>query len=217
MTDFDLARALAREDLCRLLAACHYQPESAFTEERIFDAMHDAAQQIDPALGALAQRLAAEFSNDGVETLLVDYTKLFLGPNRMLAAPHGSVWLDESRSVMGESTAALEALYAEAGFELDEGFHSTPDHIAAELEFLYLLTFRENEARRADDPAAVAQALSLRRRFLDEHLGCWIAAFTAAIQAGAQCAFYRTLAELTQSFVAREGAAGRARLEGRNP
>ncbi len=211
MTDFDLELALAREDFCRLLAACHYQPESAFAAERVFAAMAAAAARIDPALGELAQRLGPAFSEDGVDALLVDYTKLFLGPNRMLAAPFGSVWLDESRSVMGESTAALEALYAEAGFELDESFHSTPDHIAAELEFLYLLTFRENEARRADDPAAVAEARLLRRRFLDEHLGRWIGPFTSAVSAGALSAFYRTLAELTGRFVAREADGGKAK------
>ena len=76
-----------------------------------------------------------------------------------------------------------------------------PDHIAAELEFLYLLTFRQNQARRSGDQAGLDAATALRTRFLDEHLGRWVGPFTAAVAAGAQSAFYRELAGLTDRFV----------------
>lgn len=92
---------------------------------------------------------------------------------------------------------AVVALYEEGGFELAEDFRDLPDHVAAELEFLYLLLFREGRAG-ADD------ALVLRKRLLGEHLGRWIGPFTDAVRAGAQCAFYRELAELTNRFVAME-------------
>ena len=41
-------------------------------------------------------------------------------------------------------------------------------------------------------------------RFLDEHLGRWVRPFTAAVSSGAQSAFYRELAELTDRFVRME-------------
>ena len=40
----------------------------------------------------------------------------------------------------------LRDLYADAGFEMDEAFRDLPDHVAAELEFMYLLLFRQAEA-----------------------------------------------------------------------
>lgn len=92
---------------------------------------------------------------------------------------------------------ALLALYEKGGFDIAEDFRELPDHIAAELEFLYLLLFRESRAGGAD-------AASLKKRFLEEHLGRWAGPFTDAVQAGAQCAFYRELGDLTHRFVAME-------------
>lgn len=105
--------------------------------------------------------------------------------------------------------AVLE-LYAEGGFEIDDGFRELPDHVAAELEFLYLLLFRRAEALRNANADDDARYRDLQRRFLDEHLGRWAAPFAAAIQDGAQSAFYRELAALTEGFVRSEAAAARA-------
>ena len=101
---------------------------------------------------------------------------------------------------------AVQQLYAEGGFEIGEDFHELPDHVAAELEFLYLLIFRETEARGKGDLDALAAATDLRGRFLAAHLGAWIGPFTAAVRSGAQTAFYRELADLTELFVRLEAA-----------
>ena len=43
MSGSDVKRIAARADLCRLLAACYYQPGPEFAEERVFDSMRVAA------------------------------------------------------------------------------------------------------------------------------------------------------------------------------
>ena len=197
----DQARDAARADLCRLLAACYYQPGPEFAEEKVFDSMCEAAALLDPALAAQARRLGAAFAAAHPEELLVDYTRLFLGPVRALAQPYGSVWLEADRGLMQDSTMAVVALYAEGGFELAEAFRELPDHIAAELEFLYLLLFKEAQAWQAGDPSALAVTVDLRKRFLGRHLAAWIGLFSAAVKSGAQTDFYRVLAELTERFV----------------
>ncbi len=201
MPHYDPDKGTAREDLCRYLAACYYQPGPEFAEEKVFDSMLDAANRIHPDLAAHACRLSEEFSAEGSDSLLLDYTRLFLGPAHIIAKPYGSVWLDGEETLMQDSTMAVQALYEEGGFEIDEDFRELPDHIAAELEFLYLLIYRENEARRNDDPEALTAMAGLRKRFLDAHLGSWVGPFTAAVRAGAQNGFYRELAELTRRFV----------------
>jgi len=201
MSNYDPDQGSAREDLCRYLAACYYQPGPEFAEEKVFDSMLAAATRIHPDLVAYASRLGKEFAAEGAANLLLDYTRLFLGPNHIIAKPYGSVWLEQQETLMGESTVAVQALYREGGFEIDEGFRELPDHIAAELEFLYLLIFRENEAHQQGKPEEMAATVALRKRFLDEHLGRWVAPFTAAVRDGAQCAYYRQLAELTNRFV----------------
>jgi TorA maturation chaperone TorD len=82
-------------------------------------------------------------------------------------------------------------MYAEAGFEIDESWLDLPDHITAELEFLYVLIYQGGPE-------------NLRKRFLQEQLGPWVRPFTQAVQAGAATAFYRELAALTERMVALE-------------
>ncbi|MBI2180394.1 MAG: hypothetical protein HYU31_06200, partial [Deltaproteobacteria bacterium] len=62
MSAYDQDRGLARQDLCRFLAACYYQPDPAFAEERMFDSMLDAAKRIDPTLATRARRLREQFT-----------------------------------------------------------------------------------------------------------------------------------------------------------
>lgn len=201
MNGYDHDKAAARADLCRFLSACYYQPGPEFEEENVFDSMLGAATRIDRDLAVQARRLGEHFAAEALETLLVDYTRLFLGPTHIVAKPYGSVWLDGQHSLMGDSTMAVLELYQEAGFEIDQSFRELPDHVAAELEFLYLLIYRENEARQTGATETLEAIRSLKKRFLDEHLGRWIGPFTAAVGNGACSAFYRELAGLTERFV----------------
>jgi TorA maturation chaperone TorD len=201
MPNYDLDQGKAREDLCRYLAACYYQPGPEFVEEKVFDSMLSAAIRIHPDLAAQARRLGEAFAAEGAEDLLLDYTRLFLGPNHIIAKPYGSVWLDQDGPLMGDSTVAVLSLYQEGGFDIDEGFRELPDHIAAELEFLYLLIFRENEAHQLGKPKEQEIKAALRKRFLGEHLGRWVTPFTTAVREGAETLYYRELAELTDKFI----------------
>jgi TorA maturation chaperone TorD len=210
MEVYDQEKRTARENLCRFLSACYYQPGPEFAEEKVFDSMRHAATRIHPELAAQARRLGEEFSAEDPESLLLDYTRLFLGPSHAIAKPYGSVWLEDRKTLMGDSTMAVLALYEEGGFEMDEEFHELPDHIAAELEFLYLLIYRENEGHRNGELEALKAATGLEKRFLDEHLGIWIGPFTAAVKGGAQSGFYRQLAELTDRFVRMEASEDKA-------
>lgn len=194
----------ARADLCRFLAACYYEPGTPFAEERLFDSMADAAGRVDPALAEGARRLGEAFAADTIDDLLRDYTRLFLGPVDTLAKPYGCVWLGTEKTLMQESTMAVLGLYEEGGFEIADDFRELPDHVAAELEFLYLLLFRENRAREEAQSQALAEVVDLKRRFLGEHLGRWVTPFSGALRAGAQSDFYRELGELTRHFVEME-------------
>lgn len=195
----------AREDLCRFLAACYYEPDPMLAQDGVFESMLTAAERLSDELADGARRLGQAFGAQDVQDLLVDYTRLFLGPPTPLVGPYGSLWLGD------DSTPALEGLYREAGFEVDEELSEPADHIALELEFLYLLTFKCNEAGRSGSEVAGAGWALLREMFLREHLGAWVTPFAAAVKANAATAFYRELADLTARFV----HAQRARLPGR--
>ena len=204
---FDRAAALA--DMSRLLAACYYEPGPEFAEERLFDAMIDAAQRVGPALAEKASLLKTAFEADSQQDLLVDYAHLFLGPVGLLALPYESVWLEKLGVPSAEATQVLLDLFADGGFKVDPDFHDLPDHIAVELEFLYTVFFRMAAAIRDGDHSALYELSDFRQRLIDLHLGRWFPDFLAAVDAGAQCRFYRELVGMTAQFIAfirREGA-----------
>lgn len=200
MTDYVTGRAGAREDFCRYLAACYYEPSEDFAEERLFDSMIAAASAIDPGLAAAAHRLRDAFAGIGLQDLLVDYTRLFVGPSQPLAMPYASFWLVADPSQRHEATMAVLDLYAEGGFEVSEDIRELPDHVAVELEFLYALLFARNQAQ----PAELASATERHRRFAVEHLGGWIGQFASAVNSAAETAFYRELAGITMTFLGGE-------------
>ncbi len=204
MSEFEPDKASAKEDLFRFLSACFYEPAPEFAEEKLFDSIRLAASKVHPDLVEPARRLGEAFAAQDLQTLLVDYTRLFLGPIEALANPYGASWLNPPVATDDNPPPAVLELYSEGGFEVDPEFRELPDHVAVELEFLYLLTFHSNRAQaagKADELAAIDQ---LRRRFLGEHLGAWISPFAAAIKEGAETAFYRELAEFTERLLQME-------------
>lgn len=210
MNDYVTGKDGAREDFCRYLAACYYEPSNDFAEERLFDSMVAAASAIDPALADSARRLGAAFSAADAQDLLVDYTRLFVGPSQPVAMPYASFWLTADPSQRHEATQAVLDFYEEGGFEVSDDFRELPDHVAIELEFLYLLTFTQNEAQEEGNAEELSASTALRRRFVGEHLAAWVDQFTVAVNSGAETAFYKELADLTRSFIRWEAELDRA-------
>lgn len=211
MTDYVTGSDGAREDLCRYLAACYYQPSIDFSEERLFDSMLAAASAIDPELAESARKLGAAFAAQDLQELLVDYTRLFIGPSQPVAMPYASFWMTDDPSQRHGATMAVLDFYEQGGFDVSDDFRELPDHIAAELEFLYLLIFLQNQAQLAGNAHELSSARTLCRRFVGEHLGSWVGGFAAAIRVGADTAFYRELATFTERFARLEADLQRRR------
>lgn len=173
-------------------------------------AEHDLGvfQEIDPKqLMIVHAEKLVEMLLEDTETLRMDYTKLFLGPFEVLAVPHGSVYLDNKERLMTESAVNVAHRFELEGLKL--GIDGPPDHITAELEFMYYLIVQEGNARRAEDLDLASLYRNKQRSFLEDHLGCWIGEFTGAIEQHAENEFYRKLGEQTRRFVLKD----RKRLE----
>jgi TorA maturation chaperone TorD len=206
MSSYEPDTATARADLCRFLSACYYEPAPEFTEERLFDSILIAARIVHPDLVDCAHRLGQAFATQDLQTLLVDYTRLFLGPMQALAKPYGSSWLPAPATSQENLPLAVLDLYSEGGFDIDDSFMELPDHMAVELEFLYLLNYKCNDATSSGKSDEATAIESLERRFLNDHLGAWITLFAATVTANAETSFYRELAGLTERFVQMEVA-----------
>ena len=192
-------RRRSKADAYRLLSACYYEPEEAFLEEDVFGQLEQALTASDSKRAADVKNVGECFRGASQEDLRLDYTRLFLGPFNIRSKPYGSVYLDRGDTVMGDSTMAALALYSEGGFQVDEAFEEMPDHVAVELEFLYLLNARLGDGQSDNGERDFLAALECR--FLMTHLGRWITPFSKAVEEGAATDFYKNLADLTRCVV----------------
>jgi TorA maturation chaperone TorD len=136
-----------------------------------------------------------------LEELKADYAKLFLGPFTLLTPPYGSVYLDGERKVMGDSTVEVRSVYRRAGVDISNDFHDAPDHIAAELEFMYFLIFKEVEALGESDVGRAIDFLNQQKAFMTDHLCAWVPPFTEKLEEVAETEFYKNLARATRAFL----------------
>ncbi|MBI5632938.1 MAG: molecular chaperone TorD family protein [Nitrospirae bacterium] len=189
-----VSREKLRADSFRLLAACFYEPQRDMFEEGLLHNLAGSLKMICPGAVDYAEEMIKLLPLHSDEELLVDYSRLFVGPTGLLAAPYGSVYLDKDRCVMGDSTMAVIAFYNSHGLVMDGDFKEMPDHIAVELEFMYYLAYKEIEALELPDMTAAAAALESQEFFINKFLRPWADKFAGKMMEGAETAFYRALA-----------------------
>lgn len=197
-----ICREKKRGDCFRLLSACYYQPEKElFCQEGILENLELLLKEISPGVSAFAGEMKRAFSLSKEVDLNVDYAKLFVGPNELLAPPYGSVYLDGERRVMGDSTMEVIKMYEEQGLSIDKEFGNLPDHITVELEFMYYLIFKEIEALEKSDITSALNFINIQEVFLDRFLKRWIRQFCDKVKEGAESGFYKALADCAAAFI----------------
>lgn len=192
-------RTVSRANAYRLLADCYQAPERL--EVRNLEWLASIAELLHPEGGQSAWAMAEAFQQADAEReeLRVAHAKLFIGPFDLLAPPFGSVYLDEERRVMGDSTMDAVGFYAKAGLDPNGEFHEPPDHITTELEFMYYLGYQQ---MTTCDP----KYLDFQGQFLAHHLARWVPSFSQRILASNLHPFYNQLALLTSLFIQGEAA-----------
>ncbi len=177
----------------KLLAELYQEPD----DDRLQLLAEAAEMEVSIATDALLEAASDR------KPLRLDYAQLFVGPFDLAAPPYESVYIDDETRVMTEATEAVGAEYQQAG--VDIGISEPPDHVAAELEFVYLLVETEIAAIEAADFAAAEHYLGRQYDFLVDHLGRWVSELAENMRTHANTEFYRLLGEETQAFVEGDG------------
>lgn len=191
----------SKSDIFRLLAACFYQPQRDVFQEDLLSKLAALLKELCPGAADYAEEMIKLLPVYSDEELLVDYSRLFVGPGELLAAPYGSVYLEKDRRVMGDSTMAVMAFYSSHGLVMDSEFRDLPDHIAVELEFMHYLIFKEIEALDASDFKTAADILESQDTFMNKFLRPWVDKFSGKTAEGAETAFYRALAGCLSALI----------------
>jgi TorA maturation chaperone TorD len=124
------------------------------------------------------------------ESLLVEFTRLMVGPGETPVVPYASFYLSPTRNLMTEETMGVRAIYLDAGMAVQNLNRIPDDHLGIELEFLYWLTQQVAEETRE----ARARLLEHRERFLRDHYSKWVPEFADALGKTATEPFFRTVA-----------------------
>ena len=191
-----------RYDCYRFLSACFCQPQKDFFEEEsLLKNLTMYLQSICPQAASFSAAMEENIRQHSNEDLLIEYARLFVGPFELKAPPYGSVYIDEGRQVMGDSTLKVIAMYEQEGLSKDNEFNDLPDHIAVELEFISFLIYKEIQALERSDFKAVLEMIGKQERFLQLFLAQWIAQFCEKIRQGTDNGFYIALAGCLSTFI----------------
>ena len=181
-----------RAESYKFLSECYYLPDSGLIQKVV-----DVAQT-NTSFSELSSCVSLALE---LESLKIDFTRLFVGPFKVLAPPYGSVYLEDGK-MMGESTIDVRNWYEKDG--LDVVINDAPDHIAMELEFMYYLVAKQTQATNAGNLQDIQDCQRKQKMFLSSHLARWLPPFAKNVQENAQTTFYKKLAHLTEIFVQRD-------------
>lgn len=196
-----------RSNCYKLLAACFYEiKKNLFDEEMVLHNLCKILQKICPDSKPLYKKLQKAYKESSEKELLVQYAKLFVGPFELLAPPYGSVYLEETKRVMGASTLSVIEFYESEGLKIDKEYKDLPDHITAELEFMYYLIYKELEASAAEDTESASRYKIKQREFFTKLLLPWVLDFAQKIKQNSENLFYQSLAECLTVFILSETA-----------
>ena len=187
-----LAQLHQRADSYKFLSECYYLPDDRFIRKVV-----DIAKT-DHFFSELCGCVSSDFE---LESLKIDFTRLFVGPFKVLAPPYGSIYLEDGK-IMGESTLDVRDWYEKEG--LDISINDAPDHIAMELEFMYYLVAKQTQETDEGNLQYIQLYQQKQTLFLCSHLSRWLPQFAKNVQENAQTKFYKKLARLIGIFVQKD-------------
>ncbi len=115
--------------------------------------------------------MLTNLSKEDIELVELEFTRLFIGPNKLPAPPYESVYCGEERMLMTEDTMIVRNFYAEAGLEVKEFNIEVDDHIEFELEFICYLLHKSINDPNADERT---KAEELYQLFFSTRFAKWV-------------------------------------------
>jgi DMSO reductase family type II enzyme chaperone len=203
--------ALARARLYAYLAACfRYPDESAWREITVQDSRSTLAYAC-ALLGEENSYQALRLHCGGLplrdvpslDALRERHEETFGHTISKQCPPYETEYSNMHLFQQSDYLADLAGFYRAFGVEVKEGTERL-DHLAIQLEFLHLASFKEARAleRGEDDAARVCR--EAQAAFIEEHLGRWAGVFAKRLERKDQEGIYAAAARMLRDFVAAE-------------
>jgi TorA maturation chaperone TorD len=197
-----IATEQQRADIYRLFAVLFYSPDlDALLEERVCDNLVSLVEDVYPPVLDHIMGMCNALERANAQQLSVAHAKLFVGPFELHAPPYGSVYLEDAKMLMGNTTVEVMKMYEQAGLSLNDENRDAPDHIAIELEFMHYLASKEVQALKSGDADEALDFLQMQHVFLDKYLSPWIEPFCDKIYESSESDFYKLLSMCLSIFM----------------
>jgi putative dimethyl sulfoxide reductase chaperone len=114
-----------------------------------------------------------------------------------------------------QEMADISGFYRAFGFDTGGTSRERPDHVAVELEFIYLLALKEAYAIQEGNLEHAEVTNDAQRKFLEDHLGNWIGLFAQSLRLNASDESYQALSGFIEAFVEADARRLGAKIEPR--
>ncbi len=193
--------AKSRSEIYGLLTTVfREEPSEAFIKELRGPRLSAAFSEMEVDLG---DSFYIEPESTMAEALAVEFTRLFIGPDRHISA-HESIFTEidgDSGGLWGKKTVEVKKFIETTGLDYEAAYTGLPDHISVELEFMGKLAEWEAEKWLKEDQKSARYCQAVQRMFLEKHLLCWLPQFCDAVMVQAELPFYFAMAELAKNYI----------------
>ena len=206
-------RALARSAVYRLLSQTLVYPSaeavSGLREDLAQALVHTARLPDDVA--SLVTLLAEQLEGKDAAALQSAHGHTFSHVQSADCPPCETTYTAKNVFQETQELSDLAGFFRAFGLELAE--RERPDHISVELEFMYVLTFKEAYALLHHGMEKARLCRIVERKFMQDHLGRWGRRFAELLARKAGSGHFASVASLVEAFLAAELAVLRARPE----
>ena len=185
-----------------LMTALLCQPtEELISNANFFENLKTSFKIVSPECVKNVEQMQLALKKYSQLNLLVEYTKLFIGPFKTLVPPYSSLYFG-GNSLMSEETVWVINFYEKVGLSFDlKAIKDAPDHVAVETEFLYYLIFSEIEEYEAGNMDNALYLWNSQREFFLKHYKQWLPKFSKKILENTNNDYYKALAACIDKFV----------------
>ncbi len=201
-------RAVARALVYRFLSAAFRYPDSEAlaSRDQLMRAVPAALTLLaEPGDYRLTDRfIAVKLAADRItpDELERRYVGLFGHAVGSSCPPYGAEYCASGERLQQAHTLSdLAVFYGAFGVGISELVHERADHVSIECEFAAFLCLKEAHALDHHEDGLLDVCLAAQRRFLKDHLGRWLPAFTRLLEIEAGDGFHTALAAMARDWV----------------
>ena len=156
----------------------------------------------DSEAAARLKDVLASCSEMDAEAAKLEYTRLFLGPDKLIAPPWESCYTAKERALFQQSTLQVRSWYQQYSY-VPAGYPSHPDdHISLMMHFLALTTERAAACLESDLMCGYRSLLEGQKLFEKNHILNWMDAYCADMDQSETKVLYPQLVRAMADFIA---------------